>query len=248
MSDKIHPPTPRRRKQAKEQGRAPRSKEIVSAGLLLATAGLLDYCGPNLAMTLMASLSDPLHQPALLTIDRWEMFRLLARSLGSVGSMVLPVLVVIMMCSIGLNALQTGFMMSPTKLIPSADRISPGKRLKSITSVQSIGRFAVTLLKLIAIITVSVTVMRTSLPDLVHATHQPLATIGIEVFRVLIRCCVFVGATLLVFACVDYSLCWWQHERDLMMTEQELRDEIRDAEGAKQLVKTARSQAVQSVA
>lgn len=248
MSEKVHPPTPRRRKQAKEQGRAPRSAEIVSAGLLLATAGLLNCFGPNLAQTLMASLSDPLHQPAQLSIDRWQSYRMIASSLAAVVSMVLPMLIAMMMCSVGLNLLQTGFMMSPTKLIPSLDRISPGKRLKSITSARSIGRFAVTLLKLIAMIAVSITVLRTSFPNLIHVTQQPLAAIGTEVFQVLIRCCLMIGATLLAFACVDYSLAWWQHERDLMMTEQELREEMRDAEGAKQAVKTARSQAVQSVA
>jgi flagellar biosynthesis protein FlhB len=248
MSDKIHPPTPRRRKQAKEQGRAPRSGEIVMAGLLLATAGLLDWYGPSLVRTLMALLSDPLDQPALLSFDRGQSYRMIAGAFASVASLVLPMLIVMMMCSVGLNVLQTGLIISPAKLMPSLDRISPGKRLKSITSLRSIGQFGVTVLKLVAIIAVSITVLRTSLPNLIHVTEQPLATIGSEVFRVLIRCCVFVGATLLAFACVDYSLAWWQHERELMMTEQELREEIRDAEGAKQAVKTARSQAVQGVA
>lgn len=248
MSEKIHPPTPRRRKQAKEQGRAPRSSDVVSAGLLLATAGLLSCFGPQLATTLMAGISDPLHQPAMLSIDRWQAFQMIARAFASIGSMVLPMLIAMMMCGIGLNLLQTGWMMTPSKLAPSLDRLSPLKRLQTIMSIRSMGRFVVTILKLVAVTAVSITVIRTSLPDLIQVTQLPLAAIGTEIFQMLINCCVWIGATLLALACADYSLAWWQHERDLMMTEQELREEMQDAEGGKQAIKTARTQAIQSVA
>ena len=248
MSDKIHPPTPRRRKQAKEQGRAPRSGDVVSAGLLLATTGLLSWFGPNLADALMVLIGDALQQQAMLSIDRSQSYRMILKAFFTIGYMVLPMLIAMMMCGLGFNLVQTGWMMTPSKLVPSLDRISPGKRLKSIGSARSIGRFGITMLKLIAVIAVSMTVMRTSLPRLIRVTELPLAGIAAEIFQTLIDCCVWVGVTLLAFACVDYALAWWQHERDLMMTEQELREEMRDAGGARQPVKPARSQAVQGVA
>ncbi len=246
MSDKIHPPTPRRRKQAKEQGRAPRSGDVVSAGSLLATTGLLAWIGPGLVHSLTASLAETLGQPGELSLSQWESQRMILKAFAAVGSLLLPLLVAMMICGIGLNLLQTGLLMTPSKLAPSLDRISPAARLKSITSARSLGRFAITLLKLIAVSAVAIGVVRSSLPTLIGVTQMPMAAIAATIFNTLIECCFWMGATLLALACVDYSLARWQHERDLMMTEQELREEMRDAQRSAPPA-TARTQAVQGV-
>ncbi|QDV46783.1 Flagellar biosynthetic protein FlhB [Stieleria neptunia] len=247
MSDKIHPPTPRRRKQAKEQGRAPRSGDVVSAGLLLATTGLLAWFGPELAQSLTVSLAETLGGPRELSLSRWESQRMIVKAFAAVGTLLLPLLVAMMICGIGLNLLQTGLLMTPSKLAPALDRISPAARLKSMTSARSLGRFAITLLKLIAVSAVAIGVVRSSLPTLIGVTQMPIAAIATTIFDTLIECCFWMGATLLALACVDYSLARWQHERDLMMTEQELREEMRDAQRAAPPA-TARTQAVQGVA
>jgi flagellar biosynthetic protein FlhB len=248
MSDKVHPPTPRRRKQAKEQGRAPRSSDLVSAGLLLATTGLLTWFGPDLAVTLMDSIGDSFRQPARLSIDRRESYRMVLNACAAIGYVLLPMLIAMMMCGVGFNLMQTGWMITPSKLVPSLDRLSPGKRIAAIGSARSILRVGITVLKLVAVIAVAMTVIRRSVPQLIQVTELPLAGIAAAIFETLVGCCVWVGATLFTFACVDFSLAWWQHERDLMMTEQELREEMRDTEGPRQPVKSARTRAVEGVA
>ncbi|WP_182866392.1 EscU/YscU/HrcU family type III secretion system export apparatus switch protein [Rhodopirellula sp. JC639] len=247
MSEKIHPPTPRRRKQAKEQGRAPRSSDVVSAGSLLVMTCLLSWFGPGLAQSLTASLTDSFSQPVALSMDTWESQRQILKAFAAAGTMLLPMLVAMLMCGVALNLLQTGVMMTPSKLAPSLDRISPGARLQSMTSARSLGRFAITLLKLIAVSAVAIGVVRYSLPALIGVTQLPMAAIATTIFDTLIGCCFWMGATLLALASVDYALARWQHERDLMMTEQELREEMRDAQRAAPAA-SARTQAVQGVA
>lgn len=247
MSDKIHPPTPRRRQRAKEQGRAPRSSDVVSAGLLLATTAMLSWYGPSLGEGLMTSLSDALEQPLPLSIDRSELIRRIGTSIVSVGFMVLPMLIAMMLCGVGLNVMQTGLMMTPSKLAPSLNSISPGARFRSILSARAIGRFGITVLKLVAVVAVAISVVRTNIPTLIGISHLPMAAIATTIFDILVSGCLWMGTTLLAFASVDYALARWQHERELMMTEQELREEMRDAERAKPPA-SARSQAIQGVA
>ena len=119
--------------------------------------------------------------------------------------------------------------------------------MKSITSARSLGRFVITLLKLIAVSAVAVGVVRSSPEGIATSWIKTMAAIAATIFNTLIECCFWMGATLLALACVDYSLARWQHERDLMMTEQELRDEMRDAQRAA-VPASARSQPVQGVA
>ena len=246
MSDRIHPPTPRRRQRAREQGRAPRSSDVVSAGLLLATTALLSHLGPKLTEAMTAALGQTLQQPAVLSLDPSQAYQLIVKAMAAIAAMVLPMLVAMMMCGVGLNLLQTGAMMTPSKLAPSLDRISPLARMKSILSARSLGRFLITALKLVAVIAVSISVLRNQLPEMMGISGMPIDAIASTIFSSLVECCFWIGMTLLLFACVDYSLARWQHERDLMMTEQELRDEMRDAQRSRPPA-SARAQAVQRI-
>jgi flagellar biosynthesis protein FlhB len=137
--------------------------------------------------------------------------------------------------------------MVPNRLVPTADRLSPAKRLGESISIKSLGRFTIMVLKMLAILSVALIIFRNSLPEILRLVELQPAEIASRLFELSCRICLWTGSTLLVFSGLDYALAWWQHERDLMMTEQELRDELRDAEGAKQPVKTARSEAVRGV-
>lgn len=244
MSEKVLPPTPRRRQLAKEQGRAPRSNDLVSSGLLLATTGLLIASGDRIASGLIQSLVETLGGPATVTLNHNEAFWMIARAMAGVAVMVLPMLIAMMMCSIALNVLQTGWRITPQKLLPDASRLSPSQRIQQIFSVRSFGRFGISVMKLIAVFSVGLAVVRSGLPEI--ASLPSLSPVGIatKVFELLTECCSYVGLTLLVFAIVDYALEWWQHERDLMMTEQELREEMRDAQRAGPSNRSPRTQAV----
>lgn len=244
MSEKIHPPTPRRRKQAKEQGRAPRSSDLVSSGLLLATTGLLVGFGDSISKGLIKSLVDTLNAPAKLTLDRTEAFWMIAKTLLGVGVLVLPMLITMLMCGIALNLMQTGWMLTPEKVAPNLGRLSPGKRIAEILSLRSWGRLGINVMKLVAVVTVAIAVLRTGLPQLISIVNLQPGAIAATIFELLTRCCVWVGGTLLAFSLIDYALAWWQHERDLMMTDQELREEMRDAQRASSGNSAARTQAI----
>lgn len=243
MSEKIHPPTPRRRQMAKEQGRAPRSSDLVSSGLLLATTGLLVGFGDSIATGLVQSLTETLSAPTKLTLDRTEAFWMIAKAVLGIGMLVLPMLITMLMCGIALNLLQTGWILTPEKVAPDLARLSPAKRAAEIFSLRSWGRLGINIMKVIAVVTVSIAVLRTGLPQLMTIVNLSPGGIATTIFELLTRCCTWVGGTLLSFSLIDYALAWWQHERDLMMTDQELREEMRDAQRASSGTSPANSSA-----
>ena len=247
MSDKIHPPTPRKRQRAKEQGRGPRSGEVVSAGLLLAATALLAWTGPTVVENLMTRMTRSLQQPVIRLTDPWQPYREIADRVVGVGWVLLPLLIMIPMCATTLSVLQSGLRVNASRLVPSPGRLSPATRLRSMFQPRSLGGFAILLLKLATLCAVFVFFVHETLPQILRLPGIPLPEIGPIIFDTLIDCCLWTGATLLAFASVDYAWSWWQFERELMMTEQELREEMRDQQRTQLPASASRSQPVQAV-
>lgn len=246
MSEKIHPPTPRRRQEAKEQGRGPRSREMVSAATLLMMTFVLGRLGPDLGASLMGSLSNAMTAKPRLSTDIAESTGRIASTVLGIGYMTLPLLLSLVTCAVLIQSLQSGLRIHVAKLSPSAARIAPSKRLSEIVSADSLGRLVVMIIKLIAVSLVGFYLARSRLGDLMTLPGRSLAGIATQLFEILVGSCLWIGMTLLAVSLLDYALAWWNHERDLMMTEQELREEMRDAQRASN-AGPARTKAVQGV-
>lgn len=244
MSDKIHPPTPRRRKQARQQGRVARCKTVVTASLLLAVTMLLSWSGESLAQFLMTTLERGLREPSL-SLDRGEAIRRIVQLVMAAATLLVPMLIATMLCAIGTNVLQTGLLWTPDRLRPSPERLSPAARLGELVSARSLGGFCVTTLKLIAIAATASAMLRSSFPEILRLGALPIDAMAAVLFGFLVRCCGWMGLTILAISALDYALAWWQVEQSLRMTEQEFREEMRDLENGS--ARYARSQAVAKV-
>ncbi|MCD0458490.1 EscU/YscU/HrcU family type III secretion system export apparatus switch protein [Roseiconus lacunae] len=251
MSEKIHPPTPKKRQEAKEQGRGPRSQELVSAATLLAAIGMLSWSGPRIVRFLMLTIEESVGQSTGLSIDSGEVITRIIRLIFAAGLVLLPLMIGLMLIGLASGLMQSGGRVAFRRLVPSWNRLSPLRRGKAILGPQALLRFSVSVMKLIAIVCVATLYVRSSLPLIACLGALTPAAAGAQVFTLLIDCAVWVGATVLFFACVDYAIAWWQHEQDLMMTDLELREEIRNAQRSAprggEMATNARTGAVQGV-
>ena len=59
--------------------------------------------------------------------------------------------------------------------------------------------------------------------------------IAVTLFDALMGTCVWIGGALFVLALLEYAFQKWKHEKDLMMTDQEVRDELKETEGDPQV-------------
>ncbi|MCC9599772.1 EscU/YscU/HrcU family type III secretion system export apparatus switch protein [Stieleria sp. JC731] len=230
MSGKIHPPTPKKRQEAREQGRGPRSNELVSAATLLSATGLMSLIAPQLVRFLATTLEDTFNRPPELSIESGLVYSRIARLVLASGVVLLPLLIGLLLIGIASGLMQSKGKPAFAKLVPSFGRLSPAKRAASMLGMQAMLRTVVSTLKLIAILCVVVIFLRNSTPVIAGLGQLPIAIAGAKVFELLIGCAAWLGTTVMLFAIVDYAISWWQFERDLMMTDQELREEIRNSQ------------------
>ncbi len=240
--EKTLDPTPHRRQRARAEGQIPRSADFTSAGLLLGGLVVLVFTGGALVEFLARMLVDALGGSSWMhTIrsgspaDPQTMAAQWNPLMQGLGKVLLPPLALVALLAVALNVVQTGFLFLPGKLAPDAERLNPLAGLRRIVSGGSGVRLTLGVLKLAVIGAVAF--------GSVYQRRAELATVGeLELPRMaafLWDLCLWtslkVGSALLILAVVDYGYQRLRHERELRMTPQELREEMRNVQGDPQL-------------
>lgn len=233
--DKKHLATDRRRRQAREEGQVVRSQDLTSAGLLLAAVASLWMLGGPAAEQLALALEDSLSNPRTGPMKTADATQWLLSYAARLALAAVPMLLAMLVAGILVNVLQTGFVFSPKKLVPKLSHINPLTGVKRIASVQGVARLGFGLFKVAIIATVAYAALLHYRDPILNLAALSVPQIATVLFDSLMGTCVWIGAALLILAILEYAFQKWKHEKDLMMTDQEVRDELKETEGDPQV-------------
>lgn len=229
--DKTEAPTPRRLDDARKDGQVAKSTDFAAAAGLLAGLLLLRGFGPGVikgCSELMANALalDNTYVNAMAMMEHsWPMV------LHSIAAMLLPFLLVFVVVAIVANLLQVGFLFSLKPVTPSFEKISPLKGLQRLFSLKTAVRMAMNLSKVGIIALVAYYTIRGYMPELIGIAGLSLnevAGCGADlVFSLGIRLAVI----LMILALLDYAYQKWQHTKDLRMSKEEVKEEMKRMEG-----------------
>jgi len=231
VEHRTEPATPKRRREAREKGQVARSQEVSTVAILAAAIAGLCLWGPTIAgrlgefmrFSLVATESSELVPSSAIGLVRAGV----EESLSALS----PLLAVLVVGALAASYGQVGFLFMPQAALPRLGRINPINGATQLVSIRSVVRLLVAVAKFGLIAGVATLSVWTLTPKLMAmAGCTPLAllrTTSWEAF-VLLAKITFALATVSV---VDYLFQRWKHERDLKMTKQEVRDELKLSEG-----------------
>ncbi|MEK6239391.1 MAG: EscU/YscU/HrcU family type III secretion system export apparatus switch protein [Planctomycetales bacterium] len=229
--DKRHPATPRRRELARAEGRAAKSKMLTSATVTLGSLAALGMFGDALLRQLAETFRTHWGSGLLLEIDAASAAAIPGKIASELAPTLLPFIAVGLVIAAAVELAQAGPMFLPDKLAPDWDRINPAAGLRNGFSSSALVRAATGLAATGIVAAVAWASLRgewNKLLTLPMLTAEKAAfAAGDVVFWTIFKA----GVALLFLACLDYGFCWFRHEQELRMTDQELRDEQREAEG-----------------
>jgi flagellar biosynthetic protein FlhB len=224
--------TPKRREEARREGRVPRSQELSAAALLLAGAGALAMAGgAALATHAVRTLrmgdawltADPMTpNGAIALVEHVGRATLLALA---------PFLVGIAGFTLLVNAVQARGVVTVEPLAPKLSHIDPIAGLKRLFSAQAAFNVLKAILKLAIIGLVAWTLFRRAWPEILSTGGAAVPQIMGVARALAIRMAVLVGLVFLAIAALDYGFQLWQYEKSLRMTKQEVIQEHRESEG-----------------
>jgi flagellar biosynthetic protein FlhB len=233
--DKKHLATDRRRRQAREEGQVVRSQDLTSAGLLLASLASLWILGGSAAEHLAAAMVDSLSIPRIGPLETAGATHWLLGYGARLGLASVPMLLAMLVAGILVNVMQTGIVFSPKKLVPKLSHVSPISGMKRIASLQGVARLGFGLFKVAVIAGVAYAAIVRYRDPILNLSALSVPQIASVLFDTLMGTCVWIGAALFALAILEFAFQKWKHEQDLMMTDQEIRDELKETEGDPQV-------------
>jgi len=229
--DKKHEATEYRRRKAREEGNVVRSADLGSAALLLVGVILLDVTGPGMMEALGVILRDQLGtQFDWATDSRTWITRFLLVTVRS-SLALLPLMAGVFLTSLIIHFVQVGPLWLPDKLAPDPQRINPLSGLQRMFSILNASRLGFGLIKIALVVGLLVFGVWSRWDAILSLGGANLETVASFVWETLIDLCHNVAIGLLLLAIVDYSFQWWKYEQDLMMTDEELREEFKMTQG-----------------
>lgn len=229
--EKTESATPKRRREAREEGQVARSPEVVTAFVL--GAGLLGlWVGAGQMYRELGGLTryvlDLAARPSL-TPD--GVATLGATVAGSLVRSLLPVLVAGLLGGLAGNLVQVGFAPSWKALSPNPDRLNPVSGFQNLFQKAKVIDLGKTFLKIGLVAWAAYGAVKGSLPEIPYLSDlSAAALLGYSLdlsYRILKNCLI----VYLLIALADYGFQRWQYEQKLKMTKEEVKEEYKETEG-----------------
>jgi flagellar biosynthetic protein FlhB len=230
--EKTEPASEHKREEARRKGKVARSVELNSAFVLLFGMLILYFGGGALVNGLAEIARSAFIRSGSMPVTANSLHHLVTSGVMNLGMLMAPVVLGIMIVGLGAAYAQVGFIYSPEVFKPTFEKMNPLKGLKRIlVSRRSMMELAKSLVKvgvvgIVAYATIEGVIV--DAPTLVESDPAALlGFIGRSAFGLGIQ----TGLAFLVLAVADYVFQRFEHERDLRMTREEVKEETKAMEG-----------------
>lgn len=237
FSEKTEQATTKKKEDARKKGQVAVTKDLGTAFALLATFFAINiasgYVVRNMK-TYFLTIFEIMGNTDIL-FNANGLYQLYGITVRTFLSLSLPFLITAMVIGIALNLAQVGFLFTVEPLIPKFEKISPISGLKRLFSLQSIAELLKSLLKGSLVIFIVWSYLSNNLEMIVGMmsleVDNAVVLIWRTVFDIVLRICLL----LVILGIADFIFKKWQHNKKLMMSKQEVKDEYKQSEGDPQL-------------
>ena len=229
--DRTEEATPRRREQAREKGQVPRSRELTTTALLLGgCAGLVLFSGFMLEGLLAIFRTG-------FAIDRQLIFLAdgglvqMGRLFKEAAWVVAPICAILFLLAGLMPVVLGGWSFSREAIAPKLSKLDPIKGFGRLFGPKGLMELLKALAKFLLVGSVAFLVLRSELDALLTLSTRSLESAIADTAWLAALTLLGVSAATALVAAIDVPFQLWQHNKQLRMTRQEIRDEFKETEG-----------------
>lgn len=231
--DKTEKATPKKRQDARKKGQVFQSREITSSALLLFLFLALRVLGNSIYKQLSGFITKTVTE--YTAIDKLYMPDIIKKSFTD-GIIVFlsvagPLFAVAIITVYVLGYAQVGFLLTLEPLKPNFSRISPLSGIKRMFSFRSVVELLKAVLKIVIVGYVAYSYINGQTQAIISLMDTEISSIGVYICQSVLNLAIKICVVLLIIGVFDYMYQWWDYEKSMRMTKQEVKEEYKQTEG-----------------
>ncbi len=229
--ERSEAPTPKRLAEARADGKVARSQELMIAASFLGGAAILSQMGPALGQRMAELFTDTLTVAGSMDLTIGSATQLMRQTGGRAFLALIGVMVAMASAPLAIATLQAKGTLSLEPLMPKFDRTNPINNIKNMIGSRQLTDLLNALAKL-AIVGVSVYVaLQKAIPDAVVLAQKDPRAVATVVLTYVVKLLTTAGVAYVSLAGADYLWQWWQFQKQMRMTKDEVRLEHKQTDG-----------------
>jgi len=229
--EKTEQPSQQRLDKAREEGQVARSRELTTFVLLLAAGGGLWLMGSSITRKLVKVLRDGLTLDKRLAYDSEQLLPHLHTLAFDALLALLPFLFILLVAAAFSPLLLNGWLFTLQPLQPKFSKLNPVSGIGRMFSTNSLLELLKAIAKALVVGGVGAWVIWHHKDAVMLLMTQPLAAAIPQLGNLMWWSFIAIMGGMLLIAAVDVPLQLHEHNKKLMMTKQEIRQEAKESEG-----------------
>lgn len=228
---KTEKATPKKRRDQRKKGRTIVSKDVGMVVSLLGSFVMLKLLFPMMYRTVRdylikyISLAPGAERLSEYTTDIfWD-------TLKAAAGAALPILIASAVLAVLGTGIQTGFLFSRETMTPKFSRMNPLSGIKNIVSLKSLVELLKNLVKIIILGLILYQIVKGDLRAVARTIDMDLKESSSFVLDAIMDMIFKISIVFLGISGFDYFYQWWDYERQMKMSKQELKEEFKQTEG-----------------
>jgi flagellar biosynthesis protein FlhB len=241
MSQKSEKPTAKKLADARRQGTVAKSVDLTGAAVTMSILGVMSWYGPQTVNQLGRFMKSTLAHPVLIGTPE-AFVSVLVNTIVQLVVIAAPFVLAPCLVGIAINLFQVKPLLTLTPIKPAFNKLNPLEGAKRLVSRRALIQFAKSLLKMLVVAGIAFSVFNGQLSILMGVGKMGLFNGLGTIFNAIISLAFNVTLLLLVLGAIDWFYQKYELTQSLMMTKQEVKDEIRNMEGNPEVKNKIRSQ------
>jgi flagellar biosynthetic protein FlhB len=229
---KTEEPTERRIREATEKGNIPISREAPIFASMVGILAIASFFLVDRSAQLSLVLRQLLDDPGGWSLENGSDASQLVAAIGlEAGRFLLPVIATLTIAGLVASFLQNAPSLALDRIRPQLSRISPQQGVKRIFGLQGQTEFLKATVKFIAVAIVVVVILQSDQLRVMSAMYTDPAAVPALILSLAMKLLAAVSVATIVIVAADLVWARVHWRRELRMTRQELKDEVKQAEG-----------------
>lgn len=232
LEEKTEAPTGKKKSEARSKGNVAKSADLSTALMLLFGSVLIYFLGGSLVWSIKGTMISFFKNPIYENFDIATLHSLIINAASRNMNSLLPILGGFMVIAAVSSFSQVGFNFSPKALNPNFKKLDPFSGIKNIMfSKKALVKLVMSIVKLIIVGVIAYFSIRKDIEPLMELVSMRVEVIFSSASNLIFAITLKISIILLILALLDFLYQRWQHNKDLMMTKYEVKQETKQSEG-----------------